>query len=80
VSQPVSQPFFTGSLPVKNAAMKPDTLELICSECGQTRTLDAREQAAILSELTRPSHVKVIDCACGRFQWGLRKRNQEPRP
>ncbi len=60
--------------PIRWVTMEPDTLELHCSECGRTRTLDAREQAAILAELVRPSHVKLIDCACARFQWGLRKR------
>ncbi len=47
------------------------TLELICRECGHTRVLDAKEQAAIVAELKMPAQTKIIDCPCGRFQWGL---------
>lgn len=33
--------------------------------------MDAVQQAAILAELTRPAHRKLLECACGHYQFVL---------
>jgi hypothetical protein len=45
-----------------------------CIECGRVMSLNADAQAAVLSELTQPSHAKIIECPCGRYQFALSAR------
>jgi hypothetical protein len=49
-------------------------LALACHECNRTVVLDARQQNEILAELTRPAHMKIVECACGKFQFVLSAR------
>ncbi len=49
-------------------------MKLECMECGRSLDIDAEAQKKILRDLTLPAHVKVIECRCGRFQWGLAVR------
>ncbi len=46
-------------------------LELTCHECGRVTVLDAEAQQKLLRELARPAKLKIIDCPCGAYQWGL---------
>ena len=61
--------------PVTNS----EGLSLTCHECGRVTVLDAETQRKILGELTRPAMQKMIDCACGRYQWALAAGPKLPR-
>jgi hypothetical protein len=61
----VVQSSFPVSPAMGRRSMMESTLELYCAECGHVSVLDAREQAAILAELTMPAHVKIIDARAG---------------
>ena len=54
-------------------------MELECRHCGHVLILDARQQEAILAELTRPAQHKIIDCVCRRFQFALTAGPVRPR-
>ena len=45
-----------------------------CIECGRVMALDREAQVAVLSELTQPSHAKISECPCGRYQFVLSAR------
>ena len=51
-----------------------ESLLLDCFDCSRKTELSVKEQRSILAELTRPAHVKVIECGCGKFQFILRAR------
>ena len=44
-------------------------LKLDCLHCGSIIVLDADAQKKIRRELTLPSHAKIIECRCGRYQF-----------
>jgi len=56
-----------------------DTLRLDCTACGRVTELSAEEQVAILLELTRPAHSKIIECSCTHSQVILAARRVEPK-
>ena len=62
---------------------KREPLRLDCRACGRVTVLDADRQAAILGELTKPAHHKVLNCRCVRYQFALAagpiRRQEVPR-
>jgi hypothetical protein len=48
-----------------------EPLRLDCRACDRVTVLDPDQQTAILAELTKPAHSKVLDCRCGRYQFAL---------
>ena len=56
-----------------------EPLTLDCLHCGNIILLDADAQKKIRRELKLPSHAKIVECACGRYQFilGLRPALQK---